>query len=95
MTFKNIYFLLILCFCFNCKKDNYPPFEDGKNTVFTSIPESHSKIDFQNTVDENLDFNFLNYSYIYNGGGVAVGDINNDGLKIFTLLLIKVQINYM
>jgi hypothetical protein len=81
MTFKNIYFLLILCFCFNCKKDNYPPFEDGKNTVFTSIPESHSKIDFQNTVDENLDFNFLNYSYIYNGGGVAVGDINNDGLE--------------
>jgi hypothetical protein len=81
MTFKYAHFLLILFFFFNCKKDNYPPFEDGKNTVFTSIPESHSKIDFQNTVDENLDFNFLNYSYIYNGGGVAVGDINNDGLE--------------
>ena len=38
-------------------------------------------IHFKNTVKESLYFNFLNYAYIYNGGGVAVGDINNDGLE--------------
>lgn len=81
MTLKNISFLIILCLCFSCKKDSKIPFEDGKNTMFTLIPESHSNIDFENKVEENLDFNFLNYTYIYNGGGVAIGDINNDGLE--------------
>lgn len=38
-------------------------------------------VDFRNVVEENLYFNFINYSYIYNGGGIAVGDINNDGLE--------------
>jgi hypothetical protein len=80
MYFKNSFFLLVLLLCFNCSENNAIPYQDDKNTVFTSIPESHSKIDFQNTVKENLDFNFLKYTYIYNGGGVAIGDINNDGL---------------
>jgi hypothetical protein len=82
MRHKNYILLVILYSCFNCAKhNNEPPFEDDKNTFFTSIPESHSKIDFENNVEESLDFNFLNYTYIYNGGGVAVGDINNDGLE--------------
>ncbi|TBN04055.1 RNA-binding protein [Hyunsoonleella flava] len=49
--------------------------------MFTAIPSSHSNITFKNTIEETPEFNFLNYSYIYNGGGVAVGDINNDGLE--------------
>ncbi len=81
MYFKKSLLLIALLFCFNCAENTPLPFQDGKNTVFTSIPQSHSKIDFENTVEENLYFNFLNFSYIYNGGGVAVGDINNDGLE--------------
>lgn len=50
------------------------------NTLFTPIDSNISNITFSNSVKENLYFNFLNYSYIYNGGGVAVGDLNNDGL---------------
>ncbi|WP_062058679.1 VCBS repeat-containing protein [Aquimarina longa] len=50
-------------------------------TLFEMVPESHSTVNFKNTVEETLYFNFLNYSYIYNGGGVAVGDIDNDGLE--------------
>ncbi len=57
------------------------PYKDGTTTLFTNIPSSHSNIDFINKIEETVDFNFLNYSYIYNGGGVAVGDINNDGLE--------------
>ena len=81
MYFKNSLLLIILLFCFNCIENNTLPYQDGKNMVFTSIPKSHSRIDFQNIVKETIDFNFLNYTYIYNGGGVAVGDINNDGLE--------------
>lgn len=80
MDFKNCLLLVSLLFFFDCSENSSLPFQDGKNTAFTSIPQSHSKIDFENTIEENVDFNFLNFSYIYNGGGVAVGDINNDGL---------------
>ena len=77
---KAHYFSIILILFFSCKKEVLP-YDDGKKLVFTSIPSSHSNINFQNTITETPDFNFLNYSYIYNGGGVAVGDINNDGLE--------------
>jgi len=81
MYFKNSLLLIVLLLYFNCAENSPTPYQDGKNTVFTSIPQSHSKINFQNIVKEDIDFNFLNYTYIYNGGGVAVGDINNDGLE--------------
>lgn len=81
MNLKNyLLFIIVLCFL-NCAENSSTPYQDVKNTVFTSIPEHHSNIDFINKLEETLDFNFLNYSYIYNGGGVAVGDINNDGLE--------------
>lgn len=37
-------------------------------------------IAFTNSITENQIQNYFNYPYLYNGGGVAVGDINNDGL---------------
>ncbi len=49
-------------------------------TLFTLVPSSHTGIQFKNEIQENVDFNILTYEYLYNGGGVAVGDINNDGL---------------
>jgi len=47
---------------------------------FSLIPNSKSSIDFQNVVEETQDLNFLNYSNIYNGGGVVTADFNNDNL---------------
>jgi hypothetical protein len=35
---------------------------------------------FENSITETSDFNILKYEYIYNGGGVAIGDLNGDGL---------------
>ena len=55
--------------------------EQKSEQLFSKVPESHSNIHFSNTVKESLYFNFLNYAYIYNGGGVAILDFNKDGLE--------------
>lgn len=54
----------------------------GKNekSLFTLLSPDQTKIHFVNTIKENDSLNILNEEYIYNGGGVAVGDFNNDGL---------------
>lgn len=49
-------------------------------SLFSYLNPSETNIDFQNTINETEQFNFLLYEYLYNGGGVAIGDINNDGL---------------
>ena len=47
---------------------------------FNKLSLKQSGIDFTNTISENDTINGLSYLYLYNGGGVAIGDINNDGL---------------
>src|SRR4030095_16871923 len=49
-------------------------------SVFTSLPSSKTNIKFSNTLENKPLLNILYYLYYYNGGGVSVGDINNDGL---------------
>ncbi len=56
-------------------------FTDGASTLFSKITPEASGITFKNTIREDLEFNFLNYPYLYAGSGVAVGDIDNDGLQ--------------
>ena len=48
--------------------------------MFSLVPSAHSSITFANTLTEDEDFNIIEYLYYYNGGGVAIGDINQDGL---------------
>ena len=50
------------------------------NPVFASLPSSQTNIQFVNEVKDKDMFNILYYLYFYNGGGVATGDINKDGL---------------
>lgn len=52
--------------------------QDG--TLFSQLPAAQTGITFKNALDETPTSNVLTYEYFYNGGGVAVGDINNDGL---------------
>lgn len=51
-----------------------------KKTLFTSLSSATTHVDFENKVENKHLFNILYYLYFYNGGGVATGDINNDGL---------------
>jgi hypothetical protein len=48
--------------------------------LFTLLPAEKTNVDFSNTLTEGLNTNVLMYEYFYNGGGVAVGDLNGDGL---------------
>lgn len=48
--------------------------------LFTLLTPEQTKVDFANTLTEGLNTNVLMYEYFYNGGGVATGDINGDGL---------------
>lgn len=69
-TITIVFFLLFL----SCTKNSPIP-------LFSSLPSSTTGITFKNTLAESDVFNVLNYGYFYNGGGVAIGDINNDGLS--------------
>ncbi len=65
--------LAVLClFLFSCNNNS--------STLFKKINSSQSGITFTNTVTENDSINPLDMEFLYNGGGVAVGDFNNDGL---------------
>ena len=70
---KNSGILIGFCVVFySCKND--------RATLFTSLDKNTTGITFQNTLFEDGPLNVANYIYFYNGGGVAIGDINNDGL---------------
>ncbi len=51
-----------------------------EETLFSLVSPETSNITFQNTLTPNEDVNILDYLYFYNGGGVAAGDVNGDGL---------------
>jgi hypothetical protein len=71
---KPLNYLLLIFFCivaFSCKKA----------TMFERISSSHSGIKFNNEIIENDSINPLDKLNIYNGGGVGIGDFNNDGLQ--------------
>ncbi len=48
--------------------------------LFTKMDSDYTGIDFLNSVENQKNFNIFKYRNFYNGGGVAIGDINNDGL---------------
>lgn len=53
---------------------------DKPSTLFTAHSGPDLGISFQNTLVTDDSVNALTFEYIYNGGGVGVGDFNNDGL---------------
>ena len=54
--------------------------KNKESRMFTLLDKDKTGINFQNTLFEDGPLNEANYIYFYNGGGVAIGDINNDGL---------------
>lgn len=65
--------LVGLSILFSCSS---PP----TDTLFSPLPASQTGIKFKNLVRESESFNVLTYGPFYHGGGLAVGDVNQDGL---------------
>ena len=70
---KRIVFFFLFIIFVSCSKEN-------SNSLFTKLDASETGISFQNEVKNGKNMNIFKYRNFYNGGGVAVGDINNDGL---------------
>lgn len=68
-SFLSIFFLILVSSCTN------------KNTLFRQLKSSQTGIGFENTIVESDSINVLDFENVYNGGGVGVADINNDGLQ--------------
>ena len=67
--------VLLLTLVFSaCKTEKKEP------ALFKKMDASDTGIRFVNTVTNSEEFNIFNYRNFYNGGGVAIGDVNNDGL---------------
>ena len=71
----------IISLASGCKGKNKDANNVSVDPVFKKVSSSHSGITFSNNVEENNHSNnYENFAYVYNGGGVANGDFNNDGL---------------
>ena len=71
--------LTVVFYSCNTDKNNNLSTIDTE-TLFTLLDAKETGIDFLNKVKNQKDFNIFKYRNFYNGGGVAIGDINNDGL---------------
>jgi enediyne biosynthesis protein E4 len=66
--------LLLLLGLISCNKSN-----DNETKLFEKLSATSTNINFANNLPADDSLNILDYLYYYNGGGVAAGDINNDG----------------
>ena len=82
---KNVLWFLGFCSVLitnnHCKKN-----PEIAPLLFDALSPAVTGVNFQNRVSEDTSFNIIQYLYYYNGGGVAVGDLNNDDLPdlVFT-----------
>lgn len=78
MLQKNIPFLFFLITLVSCQIEQK---QQASTKIFKELNVSSTGISFSNTLVENDSLNYFNYTSMYSGGGVSVGDINNDGLE--------------
>jgi hypothetical protein len=68
---RKFIFLLLPVLLFSC----------SKSTKFQLFTSRQTGIEFNNKIVETDSFNIMKYEYIYNGAGVGIADLNNDGLE--------------
>jgi len=70
----------LLLYSCNTENENIPVESKTQDKLFTLLNPDSTGINFFNEVINQKNFNIFKYRNFYNGGGVAIGDINNDGL---------------
>ena len=72
--------LLFLIYLFACNSNHQEDYKNPEDPLFTLLSADQTGITFTNTVTDDSVMNIFSYRNFYNGAGVAIGDINNDGL---------------
>ncbi len=73
---RKLFVLLCVLLFSRCSSDSTP----SEAPLFRQVPAAQTGVDFVNTLHNTDSLSILDYLYFYNGGGVAAGDLNNDGL---------------
>ncbi len=93
IVFRALFFLIVLgVLPTGCKDTSSEPRQPKSNTtnqqdfssgLFQKLPVSKTNIDFANNLTEDVGTmeNLFDFDYFYNGSGVGVADLNNDGLQ--------------
>lgn len=84
-TFKSNWWQYLIALClilvfWGCQSKEDPSKVASGETLLTLLKESETGIDFNNQISTKKDFNYFLWPSIYNGAGVGIGDVNNDGL---------------
>lgn len=69
--------IALLCSCTQQEQTEKP---EQQIRLFTEVPADSTGINFSNSIEQSMDYNLYLMEYLFNGGGIAAGDINNDGL---------------
>jgi enediyne biosynthesis protein E4 len=79
---KKFFFLIALIFAHSSCQNDQQKAVNGDEGLFTLLSGDQTGVNFENTLNDDPMgvWNILSYHHYYNGGGVAIGDINNDGL---------------
>ena len=78
---RKIILVMLVAVIYSCNSEKENKSITSKTqTLFTLLDAKDTGIDFLNKVKNQKNFNIFKYRNFYNGGGVAIGDINNDGL---------------
>lgn len=75
--FKSLITIVIVT---SCRPETDSPVKN-KSPMFERVSPDHSGITFSNNIKEDYSHFVDHFNYVYNGAGVAIGDINNDGLS--------------
>ena len=80
MKLNHAWYLICILIIASCSEKKSEISKRRLHNFFTGLDASETNIDFANNVNDGDNFNILTYRNFYNGGGVAIGDINNDSL---------------